>query len=174
MKRYKLKLHGIGLIDLLMTMMILAMLMTLSVPSYRIYVDKNRIFNLTRQLVEALNVTKQLAIKRGQSHYLNIKVNSDDITSSESCWVISDSENCDCFTSTTLCQAKYGQVSAAIKNVDISSNRPSLSFSPLFGSTNGATYRLSIAGYAIKVIVSTQGRIRGCMETGASAIYAAC
>lgn len=174
MKRYKLKLRGIGLIDLLMTMMILAILMALCVPSYRIYIDKNRIFNLARQLVEALNVTKQLAIKRGQSHYLNIQVNNSGITGSEPCWVISDRENCDCFTSTTLCQAKYGQVSAVIKNVDIISNRSSLSFSPLFGSTNGATYRLSITGNVIKVIVSTQGRIRACMETGVSAIYAIC
>lgn len=172
--RCRFKSRGITLIDLLMTVAILAILMAVSMVSYNGYVNKNKIFNLTRQLVEALNVTKQLAIVRGQQHYFNVQINSSVITRHESCWVISHIESCDCLTSSALCQSKYGQVSAAISDIALTINRPRLSFSSVFGSTNGATYRLSLGRYAIKVIVSTQGRIRVCMERGDSTIYASC
>ena len=56
----KLKSPGLTLIELLLTLAIVAILMALSVPSYSAYVHKNKLGNLTRQLVEALNITKQL------------------------------------------------------------------------------------------------------------------
>jgi len=170
----KLKSSGLTLIELLLTLAILTILVALSVPPYTEYVHKNKLCNLTRQLVEALNITKQLAILRGDQHYFNVQVNNSAISTFESCWVISQLENCDCLTSSTLCQANYGQVSAAISDIELIVNRASFSFSPLFGTTNGASYQLSLGSFSTKVIVSTQGRIRVCMVRGDSAIYAPC
>ncbi|SQD78598.1 GspH/FimT family pseudopilin [Moritella yayanosii] len=174
MMHCKLKSLGLTLIELLLSLAIVTILMALSVPSYSAYVNKNKLCNLTRQLVEALNVTKQLAIARGVPHYFNVQINNSVMTAGESCWVISQFENCDCFTSSALCQSKYGQVSATINDIELSTNRSQLSFSPLFGMTNGTTYHLVSGGFATKVIVSTQGRIRICMDRGESAIYAPC
>lgn len=170
----KLKSSGITLIELLVTLAILTILMALSVPSYSDYVHKNKLSNLTRQLVEALTITKQLAIVRGQRHYFNVQVNDAAISIPESCWVISHIDSCNCLTPHILCQAKYGQVSAAITDIELIINRASLSFSPLFGATNGASYQLSLGRFSTKVIVSTQGRIRICMARGESAIYGNC
>lgn len=170
----KLKLSGITLIELLLTLAILTILLALSVPSYSGYVHKNKLSNLTRQLVEALTITKQLAIVRGQRHYFNVQVNRAVTRPFESCWVISQFENCDCLTSHALCQAQYGQVTAVISDIELIINRASFSFSPLFGTTNGARYQLSLGRFSTQVIVSTQGRIRVCMARGDSAIYAPC
>ncbi|WP_017222018.1 prepilin-type N-terminal cleavage/methylation domain-containing protein [Moritella dasanensis] len=174
MLRCKLKSSGLTLIELLVTLAILTILMALSIPSYSDYVHKNKLSNLTRQLVEALTITKQLAIVRGQRHYFNMQIDNTAINTFESCWVISHIEHCDCLTSHVLCQAQYGQVSAAITDIELIINRTSLSFSPLFGATNGASYQLSLGRFSTKVIVSTQGRIRVCMVRGESAIYGDC
>ncbi|QUM82071.1 prepilin-type N-terminal cleavage/methylation domain-containing protein [Moritella sp. 5] len=173
-KQCKCKLQGLTLIELLVALAILIILMASSTPSYRALVNKNKICHLTRQLVEALNVTRQLSIVRELPHYFTVQVNNSLITAVELCWVISQLENCDCFTSSALCQSKYGQVSAVKSGIEIVTNRPHLSFSPLFGMTNGATYQLSLGRFSTKIIVSTQGRIRVCMVRGESAIYAPC
>ena len=170
----KFKLQGLTLIELLLTLAILTILMACGAPSYSAYVHKNKLCNLTRQLVEALNITKQLALLRGEQHYFNIQVNNAVNSTFDSCWVISNNENCDCLISTALCQSNYGQASAAISDIALSVNRPNLSFSPLFGTTNGASYQLSLGRFSTMVIVSTQGRIRVCMVQGDSAIYAPC
>jgi len=174
MIQYQFKLHGLTLIELLIAISILAILMALSLPSYSTYANKNKIGNLTRQLVEALNTTKQLAIIRGAPHYLNLQVNNTAISSEKSCWVISHIGSCDCLVSKNLCQSKYAQVSVVFGDIDVSSNRPKLSFSPLFGMTNGATYLLSLGRFTTKIIVSSQGRIRVCIVHGDSSLYAAC
>jgi len=174
MTHCKLKSQGITLIESLLTLAILTMLMAFSVPSYSEYVSKNKLGNLTRQLVEALNITKQLAIQRGEKHYFNVQVNSSVINTYESCWVISNIEDCDCLTSSDLCQAQYGQVTAATSGIELIINRPRFSFSPLFGATNGASYQLTLGRFSTMVIVSSQGRIRVCMEQGDSTIYASC
>ena len=170
----KLKSPGLTLIELLLTLAIVTILMALSGPSYSAYVNKNKLGNLTRQLVEALNITKQLALLRGERHYFNVQVNNAVNSTVKSCWIISHHENCDCLTSTTLCQSTDGQASAAISDIELTVNRPHLSFSPLFGTTNGASYQLSLGRFSTMVIVSTQGRIRVCMVRGDSAIYAPC
>jgi len=170
----KFKLQGLTLIELLLALAILTILMAFGAPSYSAFVNKNRISHLTRQLVEALNVTKQLAIVRGIPHHLNVQVQNSSMNTVELCWVIGQLENCDCFISSTLCQSQYGQVSAVISDIEFSTNRPRLSFSPLFGMTNGATYQLSLGRFSTHIIVSTQGRIRVCMNSGESAIYVPC
>jgi len=172
--RCRLKSPGLTLIELLLGLAIMTILMAISLPSYSAFVHKNKLTNLTRQLVEALNVTKQLAVVRGIPHYFNVQVNNPVITTGGACWVISHIENCDCLISPSLCQSQYGQVNAVIGDIELSINRAHLTFSPLFGLTNGATYHLSIGRFATQVIVSTQGRIRVCMEQGDSAIYASC
>lgn len=185
---------GVTLIELLVVLAILTILMALSAPSYSRYLDKNKLMGLTRQLVEALNVTKQLAIVRGQQHYFNVQVNhlgnntithlatnsaTNAVTNSANsalglCWNISHLKNCHCLTANTLCQSRYGQVSVDISDIALVINRASLSFSPLLGTTNGASYQLSLGRFSTQVIVSGQGRIRTCMVRGESAIYAAC
>lgn len=178
--RCRQKSQGISLMGLLMALAITAILVTISLPSYRTYISKNKLLDLTRQLVEALYVSKQLAITRGQVHYLNfhssthISEGGGDPASIESCWVISAVQSCSCLISAELCQSYYGRRFTNVSSVAMVVNRPQLSFSPLFGKTNGATYRLALDSLETKVIVSGQGRIRVCMASGESANYAAC
>lgn len=186
------RIQGVTLIDLLMGLAIVSILAAISLPSCRYYINKHKILDLTRQLVESLYVTKQLAIVRNQVHYLNmssstnignnvgnnvgnsIEQNSHALIVTQSCWVISASQHCHCSITTSACQSHYGRTLKNVNAISMTANRPSLSFSPLFGMTNGATYQLSLEGFVIAVIVSSQGRIRACMLNGESASYAAC
>lgn len=172
--RCKSRTQGLTFIELLLALAILAILMGLSLPPCLTYIDKNKLGSLTRQLVEALNTTKQLAIMKGTPHYLNIRTDASTAVANQSCWVISESQDCDCLATPERCQSNYAQFNADVDEVLISTNRPRLSFSPLFGKTNGATYRLSIGELMIHIIVSSQGRIRVCIASGESTIYAAC
>lgn len=174
------RIQGITLIDLLMGLAIVSILAAISLPSCSYYINKHKILDLTRQLVESLYVTKQLAIVRNQVHYfnlssnMNVAENSNEFTVAKYCWVISAVQDCHCLISTSACQSHYGRTLKNVNAISMTANRPSLSFSPLFGMTNGATYLLSLEGFVIAVIVSSQGRIRVCMMNGESASYAAC
>lgn len=180
------KIQGIMLIELLMGLAIASILAAISLPSCSYYINKYKILDLTRQLVESLYVTKQLAIVRGQVHYFNLSAsidvdesvgdgeNNHDLIAISPCWVISAEQGCDCLMSISACQSNYGHTLKNVNTIAMTVNRPSLSFSPLFGMTNGATYRLSLEGFMIAVIVSSQGRIRVCMLNGESASYEAC
>lgn len=168
------KVEGVTLMALLVGLAIVSILAAISLPSFSYYINKYKILDLTRQLVEALYVTKQLAIARDQVHYFNVNQQGNDLIAVKSCWVISAVSHCNCVISTVSCQSHYGFTLKNVNAISMTVNRASLSFSPLFGMTNGATYLLSLEDFVIAVVVSSQGRIRVCMVDGESASYAAC
>jgi type IV fimbrial biogenesis protein FimT len=162
------KSQGITLIELLVTLAVMAIISGIGLPSYNAIVNETKLIGLTQQLVEALRVTKQLAITRDKTQYLSVNM-----VGPERCWGISSQPVCNCSVSSSCALENY-QISTDYSTITLNTNRDTLSFSPLSGSTNGASYTLSAGSGSVKVTVSTLGRIRACSETGGSTLYANC
>lgn len=159
---------GITLIELLVTLAILAIISGIGLPSYNALVNKSKLVTLTQQLVEDLRLTKQLALTRDKQQYFSIN-----LAMPERCWGISSQPVCSCRASSSCALENY-HISTDYSTVTLNTNRDTLSFSPLSGSTNGASYTLSVGADSVKVKVSTLGLISACTEAGGSTIYADC
>ncbi len=158
--------QGLTLIELLVSLGILTVLLTVALPSYQQLINKTRLVNLTQLLVEDLKLARQYSLTRGQRYYFRV---SD--SASTLCWGISERSDCicgsDCSITEYLLETQYRQIA-------IDATRSAISFSYLQGTTNGTTYQLKIAGSVIKVKVSTLGRITACMEQQSSSTYDMC
>jgi type IV fimbrial biogenesis protein FimT len=164
------KSQGITLIELLVTLAVMAIISGIGLPSYNAIVNEIKLTGLTQQLVEALRVTKQLAITRDKTQYLSVN-----LIKPGRCWGISSQPVCNCSVpSSSSCALENYRISTDYSTITLNTNRDTLSFSPLSGSTNGASYTLSAGAGSVKVKVSTLGRISACSETGDSTLYANC
>ena len=162
---------GLSLLELLITLSIVAILAGIGVPRYTRLFQQNQLLALTQQLIESLRMTKQMAISRNQAYYLSLPSSPG---SPLYCWSISPIANCNCTDSPVSCQPDIVVVSADLQRIDSQSNRSQLTFSPLLGSSNGGSYTLTYGHASVKVIVSTLGRVRACMQSGESSAYANC
>lgn len=163
------KQQGTTLIELLVTLAVLAIIAGIGLPSYNAIVNKSKLVSLTQQLVEDLRVTKQLALTRNKKQYFSVN-----LAMPERCWVISSQPVCPCSASTSSCALENYQINTDYSTISLNTNRDTLSFSPLSGTTNGASYTLSVGSDSVKVKVSTLGLIRACTEAGGSILYADC
>lgn len=64
MKIYKT--HGFTLLELMITVAVLVIALTVAVPSFKAVIQSNRVTASTNQLVTALNFARSEAVKRGQ------------------------------------------------------------------------------------------------------------
>jgi type IV fimbrial biogenesis protein FimT len=59
--------HGFTLLELMVTVAVLAILVTVGVPSFRDLIQNNRVTTQTNELVTALNFARTEAVKRGRA-----------------------------------------------------------------------------------------------------------
>jgi type IV fimbrial biogenesis protein FimT len=59
--------RGFTLLELMVTVAVLAILVTVGVPSFRTLIQNNRVTTQTNELVTALNVGRTEAVKRGRN-----------------------------------------------------------------------------------------------------------
>ncbi len=59
------KIHGITLIEVLLTLVIAAVLMSIAIPSYKTLSTRNQVVAQSNQLVAAMHLARSEAIKRG-------------------------------------------------------------------------------------------------------------
>ena len=67
---------GFTLIELMVTLAIAAILLTVGVPNFREFIERNRISSTTNMLVGALQLARSEAIKRGNNPVILCKSNS--------------------------------------------------------------------------------------------------
>lgn len=75
---------GFTLVELMITLTIVALLLTLGVPSFRDFVMNNRLTTSTNEFVGALNLARSEAIKR--SEWVTICSSNDQATCTASSW----------------------------------------------------------------------------------------
>jgi type IV fimbrial biogenesis protein FimT len=66
--------RGFTLLELMVTIAVLAILTTVGVPSFRLLVQNNRVTTQTNELVTALNVGRTEAVKRGRNVQVAVTV----------------------------------------------------------------------------------------------------
>lgn len=158
--------QGLTLIELLVSLGILTVLLSVALPSYQQLINQTKLVNLAQLLVDDLKLARQYALTRGDKYYFQF---SDRVPTP--CWSISQRSDCtcggDCSISEYLLEPQYRQIV-------IDATRSAISFSHLQGTTNGTTYQLSTPGNVVKVKVSTLGRITACMHQQSSSTYDSC
>ncbi len=95
------KVRGFTLIELVITITILVILVTIAAPSFVDTLDKRRLINATQAVSAHIQLARSIALVRNQEIQLIFDINEDD----EWCLGISDdwlSETCDCFIQETI------------------------------------------------------------------------
>lgn len=164
--RFLKKRQGLTLIELLVSLGILTVLLSVALPSYQQLINKTKLVNLAQLLVEDLKLARQYALTRGEKYYFRF---SDNVQTP--CWSISERSDCTCGSG---CSITEYLLESQYQQIVIDATRNAISFSYLQGTTNGTTYQLSAPDNAVKVKVSTQGRITACMHQQSSSTYDRC
>lgn len=83
---------GFTLIELLITIVVLAIFLSLAVPSFRDTIDKRRVVNATTALQSQLQQARSFSILLNRIVYVDISVT----TSTNWCFGVTDKATCDC------------------------------------------------------------------------------
>jgi len=171
---------GFTLLELLVTLAIVAILVGVAVPAMTGHLDKTRLRAASEALVQELQQARNHAINYRKTVYFSYS-----ITTSSWCFGWSDSGPCDCHTdiddrrcgtSSTDKLHIHRQSTEDFPSVRLVSNQSTpqstLQFSPLRGTVTAASFVLRSRDAELKVIVSPLGRVRLCSPDGWS--YLAC
>ncbi|WP_303907629.1 GspH/FimT family pseudopilin [Thiohalomonas denitrificans] len=168
--------NGFTLLEMMLTLGVLATILAMAIPSFPGMAHKNRLIGTAEEISAQLQLARTEAIKRSADTYVNFNRTDD----TNWCFSISGGANCDC--SAVSCQ--LGGVEKEVSAADFASNaaaRPllkevafgagtQLQFDPTRGTVNqaGHVYLESPDGRQLRVIVSLLGRVRLCSPAGAT------
>lgn len=159
---------GFTLVGLMVTVAVLAILLTVGLPSFQSTLDKRRLTGTVEQLYADLQYARSAAIRQNKKVTVYF---SDYSTTSPWCYGMTDTSNaCDCKTAASACTV--GDVQKVVpgtdfRNVTLTSSFASdnFAFDPQRGTAKQGTVSVASAGIGtIKVIVSNPGRVRICSD----------
>jgi len=162
---------GFTLIDLLVTLALVAVLAGLAVPVTGRFVDNARLRSAGEALAQQLKYARNHALSYQQPVYFSVSVSS-----GQWCYGWSDSVDCDCNASApgiALCSTQGGNqnlihrhLSTEFPTVQLNTNGSdtlrSIRFSPIRGTASADSISLRNDAGELRVIVSLLGRIRIC------------
>jgi len=167
-KSLKIDQSGVTLIELLITVAVLGILISLAVPSFTSTIERRRLEGAAEELYSYLQFARSESIKRAT----DVRVYFTNTAGADWCYGLKVNATCDC-TETDSTQSDYCEIDGVKKIVNqddhqgITINGSSQPFSGWFAFDNrrgtaesgGVTF---INSYEIRVAVSTLGRIRVC------------
>lgn len=161
---------GVTLLELLMVLSLSTCLTAAGASIYSQLLARSQLIALTNQLSGLMKDTQHLSLRTNKTHYFDLHIDP-----ANACWSISQHSDCHCnVEAVASCAQQLAQIPSKYNQIQISSNRESLVFTPLFGYSNAGSYKLSVADYATRIVISSLGRIRICSDAGDIYQYAEC
>jgi len=165
---------GFTLLELLATLAVIAVLLTVALPSMRAMLQRNHLKAAAQSIAEDLQWTRSESIKRNRA--LQMRFDSDEETW---CYGIDETENaaCDCRPTaapTDVCALK--RISGTdYPNVTLAATFNATQFKPRRATAiNGSITVTSETGGTLRVILSRLGRIRICTPDSSVLGYDPC
>jgi prepilin-type N-terminal cleavage/methylation domain-containing protein len=168
---------GFTLIEMMVTVAVAAILLTVAIPSFTQMIDKKRLESAAENLYADLQFARSEAIKRNKTIRVSFYANG-----STWCYGLTENADCDCGGTDPEKPCEIDGVQKMVssdefKDISITSTASSFSFSPLRGTVgNDSTEFQSANNKKLQVKVSTFGRVRLCSPSGEGNInsYPAC
>lgn len=152
--------QGFSLIEILVTLTVIAALVTIAVPSLISYTQKNRLIGVTQQLYDSLQFARSQAVKTNSTIYVSFT------TGSNWCYGINSGTSCSC---TVANSCGLGATSAAnstsLTMTASGLNSSSVKFEPNHGAANAnstITFTTGDSSAAISVKINLLGSILIC------------
>jgi type IV fimbrial biogenesis protein FimT len=143
------KLRGVTLIELLVTLVVLSILLTVAVPGFQSFIRSNRLTSAANEMASALNLARSEAIRRGKT----VTLCQSSASASPSCDGTSWADGWLVFVgtsgagdSTAANHIRVGQISAADVQISTATSAfdSGVSFSPNGAANASDTFTLSI------------------------------
>lgn len=170
---------GFTLVELMVTVAVLAILLSIAVPAFQSTLDKRRLVGAAEQLYTDLQYARSEAIRQNK----NVTVYF--TGTSTWCYGMDDDTSSACTCSTEPGNCTVGNVQKVVpgtdfRNVTLSENpflTGNVAFDPRRGTAKDGSASVASVGIGtVKVIVSSSGRVRICSPTGTTNIkdYPSC
>lgn len=165
----RIRVRGFSLIEVLVTIAVLAIIVSVGLPSFLDMLGKQRLKGAAEAIYSDLQLTRMEAIKRNTNVFLSFQGSGTEAW----CYAMSAGAACDCTTAGS-CQVEAGVNSRVVDGgnfdgVTLTENftADATLFNPDRGTTNrSGTVRVSLAdGRSIDVVLTTLGRVRICSST---------
>lgn len=140
---------GVTLLELLVTIVVLAILVTIAVPSFRNLAERRRLVNATEAFYADLQFARSETVKRSRSLTVNV---------ANSCLTISDTPASPVQVIASTCISLFPSISLETTGMPMVFDRVRGTPSP----TGGTLVLTSSSGLETRVIVSRFGRVRIC------------
>ena len=161
--------QGLTLIELMVALAIVALLMTLAVPSFGSVLARHRLKAAAEQLAADLAEARLLAAQRGHALHLNLHGGA------PWCWAVTTTSGCDCRV-VQSCQLKTVRASDH-PGVTLLDGRELRIDAPGLGTLRAADGHALLQGRegaALRVALTPLGRAKVCAPGAAVAGYAGC
>jgi type IV fimbrial biogenesis protein FimT len=149
---------GITLIEVLVGLVLLVVLGTLAVPSWREFQERQRLKAAAESLASSLNLARSEALAQQQFAYVQLSGQG----SERWCYAVSTVQNCDCQAACATLQKVAGEQWPGVALS--SSSRKSFRFNWKNGSATGANGTAMFvgaqSGQRLCVVLSNLGRVR--------------
>lgn len=157
---------GFTIIELMVTIAVLAILITIALPGFESMIDKRRIIGAAESIYSDLQLARSESVKRSRNVLVSVTTNA-----SGSCtgWSVTVSEGSDQLANTC---------GDAFPHITLTTNYSAKTFNGIRG-TVGAGGTLTITssrGLEIRIVLSRFGRVLSCSPTGATYVggYPSC
>lgn len=174
------KQRGFTLIELMVTVAILAILAVVGIPSFLSAIEKNRLKNAVEEVYGLLVEARSEAVVRSRDTLIDVDGGA---------WCVGYREqnatgtlgNCDCtvtnLADANVCSARTGGTNvlkrvtgADFPGVTISTGSTNTSFDPVRGTAAGRTITLQSGDWEVDVVISSLGRVRTCTPAGEASL----
>jgi type IV fimbrial biogenesis protein FimT len=157
--------RGLTLIELVVVLGIVALLMTLALPSFAGMLSRHRLKAAAEQLAMDLGELRLQAAQRAVPLHLDVQPGA------QWCWALAVAAGCDCRVPQG-CQMKT--VRAQEHPGIVLPDAQPMRIDPQPGASRGAVLLQSADGHQLKVAISPLGRPKVCAPGGAVPGYPAC